>query len=616
MMQCEKVILLGMDGLDPRILQLLIAEGAASNFARLWRQGCGGPLQTISPVQSPVVWTTLATGANPGKHGVFDFIQRHPERPLPFLSICQEKGRGLLTSQKYIKPRRNAAFWDVLSERGIPVSVVRWPVTFPAESINGRMFSGLGVPGIRGTLGHYTLYTDDPRTAPAVSAERLAEIQMNNDRADTLISGPRVRGITRLSTATVPMTIHRTDVGVTVEVAGHAMKLAVGDWSDWVRVEFSAGPFKTVSAIAKFYLVQREPAIKLYMSPLELDPERPAFTIASPPGYAEELASTMGPYHTLGMPEDTKAFNENAVGADVFVEQCKEITQERFRMFWHEFERFDDGVFAFVFDTSDRIQHMFWRGNTMDDAFGVLQLSPRIREHYLEMDRFLGELLGAVDSRTALIVVSDHGFTSFHTCFDLNAWLAAEGFMKLVCDPKEVGQDERSLYKLVDWSQTVAYGCGFSSLYFNLKGREGKGIVGPAATDGLARKIAERMKAYRDPKTGARPISRLSRREEIYKGPELGDAPDMVLDTCPGYRMSWETPVGGIADDILSPNEKHWSGDHIVNPASVPGTILSNLPLELSGAEVEDIAPTVLALLGLEPPADCDGHPLFPAQEA
>ncbi|MFO8009073.1 MAG: alkaline phosphatase family protein [Candidatus Brocadiia bacterium] len=610
MKRFDKVIVLGIDGLDPDILGMLSEEGAVPNFDALRAAGCAGALGTVFPAQSPVVWTTLATGTNPAKHGVFDFIHRDPKRPLPYLSISRQEGGGLLRSASYVKPRQNDAFWDVLGRQGVPVSVIRWPVTFPAEEINGRMLSGLGVPGIRGTLGHYTLYTNDPASAPDVPPDRLMELSVSDGRAETVVEGPRVRGLRGVSAATIPLKLSWTDDGgVDLQAGQVSAHLAPGQWSDWSAMEFSAGALKTVRGIARFYLVSREPILKLYMTPLEPDPRDPAFNIASPDGYAAELAEAIGPYHTLGMPEDTKALNEGAMSEEMFVEQCNEVTEERFAQFWHEFERFDEGVLAFVFDTSDRIQHMFWRENGMDDDLRVARLSPRIREHYLLMDKFVGRLLEAMDGETGLVLVSDHGFASFDTCFDLNAWLVEEGFMTLTDDPAGMDEEETALYRLVDWSKTVAYGCGFSSLYVNLKGREGNGVVEPSEAPDVVKRLAERAAAYETPSGQA--IVELTTRDDLYEGPLMDQAPDMVLSTAPGYRMGWQTAVGGVAPDVLSPNEKHWSGDHIVRPASVPGTIMSNVPLALNGASAHDLAPTVLAMLGLPAPAECDGASLL-----
>jgi len=490
MARYKKVILIGMDGLDPRLVKLLIAEGTAPAFARLWNEGSGGELQTVAPVQSPVVWTSMATGRNPGEHGVYDFIHRDPETYRPYLSITQSEGRGPLGTTRFRSPRHCPAIWNVLSDHGVPVTVIRWPVTFPPDRVRGRMLSGLGTPDITGGLGRYTLHTDDPSSVSDVPPESLVRVESHGSQIETVIRGPVTSGLLRRSRATVPLAIswrRRVDGGVTIEVGGEEIGLSPGSWSEWVRIEFSTGLLGNVPGMVKFRLLQREPVFRLYMTAVQIDPRDPALPLSSPGEYAPQLAGEIGPYYTQGMPEDTKALGEGCLDDDAFIEQCNGITRERLGMFWREFGRFREGLLACVFDTSDRVQHMFWRENSFDPRGKVVIIAPPIRDHYLEMDRFLGDLLGNIDSETALLVVSDHGFTSFDRSFDLNAWLVAEGLMALNGDPADVPDNENGLYRLVDWDRTKAYGCGFSSLYVNVRGREGNGIVDGDEAPGLVR---------------------------------------------------------------------------------------------------------------------------------
>jgi len=99
-------------------------------------------------------------------------------------------------------------------------------------------------------------------------------------------------------------------------------------------------------------------------------------------------------------------------------------------------------------------------------------------------------------------------------------------------------------------------------------------------------------------------------RDDVYAGPLEADAPDVIVGFRPGYRMGWQTAVGGVSANVIEPNEKHWAGDHIMDAAFVPGTVMSNLPFELAGAGVCDIAPTVLALMGVPHDGALDGRPL------
>ncbi len=598
----------GIDGLDPAVLTLLREEGAVPNIDRLWREGSGGPLATATPAQSPVVWTTLATGVNPGMHGVFDFIHRDPETLLPYLSICQEDpGRG---APRYRVPRQAPAFWNVLTDAGVPVTALRWPVTFPPEVINGRMLSGLGTPSLRGTLGHYAVYTDSPSDLPDALPEHVIEVELRDGKYVADIQGPLVRHLTGVRASTLRLTVRPTTDGVSVDLDQQNAVLREGQWSDWMPVHFSTGVLSKVQGMVKFRLMRRQGPLILYMTPIELDPRATAMPLAAPSGYGAELAAAIGAYHTLGMPEDTKALNEGALSDEAFLEQCREIHSERVAMFWHEFGRMREGVLACVFDTSDRIQHMFWRQNDLGPDLEIRSLSPAIHEHYVALDRFLGQVMAATDSETALLVFSDHGFTRFHTCFDLNAWLVDRGYMSLKRAPSGTADQGNALFYLVDWERTVAYACGFSGLYLNLRGREKHGIVGGNDADGLVQKLQEDLLSYKLDGLQTCPVLQAASRRELYSGPEAVSSPDIVVGTAPGYRMDWQATIGGVGPNVVRPNQQKWSGDHIVAPTCVPGTLCSNLQLDLQDATVYDILPTVLSLLGIAPSAGLPGRSL------
>jgi predicted AlkP superfamily phosphohydrolase/phosphomutase len=605
----SKVVVLGMDGLDPNVLGLLVASGAAPNLARLWQGQASGRLATANPAQSPVAWTTLATGTNPGKHGVYDFIHRKRKNYIPYLSISQTGKSGLLGSSKFINPRMNTAFWEALSAQGIPTTVVRWPVSFPADEINGRMFAGLGVPDIAGGLGRYTMYTNDAELIRKVAKNRIKQVDPSKGTIETVADGPKVQGLKKPVPKTVPLAIKMADKAVVLTIEGNTFELPERSWSDWVRISFSTGPMQKVSAIVKFYLVQTQPTLKLYMTPVEIDPRDAAIPFTSPPEYAPQLAEKIGLYHTLGMPEDTQALNDKSLTEEAFVAQCDEVTEERLKMFRHEFNLFDEGLFAFVFDTSDRIQHMFWKENEFDAQGKLLKIGPRINEHFAKMDALLGEVLDSVDDSTALILLSDHGFTNYDTNVDLNAWLVSEGLMTLKSKPTKFDDDNTAIFRLVDWSRTKAYALGFSSIYLNLRGREGKGVVAADEADELSKKISERLAAYRDP-SGKAPIAASYDRRDIYSGFDNEVAPDIVVGFSPGYCMARTTAIGGVNPEVLSANERHWCGDHIVDPSTVPGTIMSNVPVDMSRATACDVAPTVLKLLGVGSPEECEGQSL------
>ena len=147
----DRCIILGMDGLDPQIVAVLMRENKLPNFARLADNGTFGPLQSSNPVMSPVAWSNIATGAGPGHHGIFDFLHRDPKNYMPYISL--RKSSDGIFGTRYERARQVDGFWRYTSDAGLPTTVLRWPVTFPPEKVNGRFLSGLGVPDLLGTEG-------------------------------------------------------------------------------------------------------------------------------------------------------------------------------------------------------------------------------------------------------------------------------------------------------------------------------------------------------------------------------------------------------------------------------------------------------------------------------
>jgi len=603
----DRVIVLGMDGLCPSILERLMDAGQAPHFARLRDSGAYRRLATTTPPQSPVAWSTTATGSNPGHHGVYDFIRRDPQRYLPALSVLKPNPRNLLgrRSAMFLPARRGVAFWQVASEAGVPTSVIRWPLTLPPEKVTGRMLPGLGVPDLRANLGRYTLYTTREVSPQELRGRRgdVVQLPAGAEVFHTNITGPE--------DARVPIRI-RVDrqAGVAaVKVGEREHRLRERQWSEWVRVSFTIHFVRKVKGLCRFHLSSLTPDFELYLSPIQADPREPAFVVSHPDGYAAELAQAIGDYHTLGMPEDTHALRDQCFDADAFLDLCDTVMAERERMLWHELDRLQSGLLAFVFDTTDRVQHVFWAARdpghpAYDEAFAA-RYGTVVEDYYRRMDRVLGEVLEAVDDRTALIVLSDHGFTSFRRAVHLNTWLVRNGLMALK-DP--AAPADEVLLRNVDWRKTKAYALGFTSIYLNLEGREGEGVVSTGdEAAALKRQLAAELGALRDPASGQQVIERVYSREDLYDGPLIAEAPDLVVGFRPGYRASWQTAIGACPDALIEDNCECWSGDHLVDPSYVPGILFTDLRTCQQQPHLRDIAPTVLRLLGLPEPPGKEG---------
>ena len=609
-LRIDRVIVLGVDGLDPGILETLMDAGDLPAFSNIKERGSYRRLATSNPSQSPVAWSTIATGSNPGYHGIFDFITRSPERYLPEHSIVKVNPKNLLArrSSIFLPVRKGTPFWAITSQAGIPTTVLRWPVTFPPEEINGRMLSGLGMLDLKGSVGRYTFYTTGTLSEDPDRKGDVVPISYEGSTIKTVISGP--------DKSKVPMEIHIDEdhSTATITIQGISCAIKVGEWGDWMKLRFILGPFRNVSGICRFYLYSMKPELRLYLSPIQVDPEKPAFPISYPDEYATDLATSIGTYNTLGIPEDTNSLSDGCLDDEAFLSHCDDIMIEREKMLWHELERFKEGLFAFVFDTTDRIQHIYWSTRDAEHPAYNETYAKKYRnvieDYYRRVDKILLRVLESVDQKTVILIMSDHGFTSFRRAVHLNTWLVQNGLMVL----KKPAADSQGdpLFKNVIWERTKAYAVGFSSLYLNLKGREGKGIVSPGdEAEQLKRKIAGVLISLRDPKTGGTVIRNVYTREELYSGPYVSDAPDLVIGFEPYYRASWQTAIGGIPPKIIEDNQKRWSGDHLLDAQCVPGIFLINKKISALHPKVIDIAPTILACFQIPQPETMEGTPLI-----
>ena len=621
----KRVLILGMDGLDPQLLTSLMERGKLPNFLRLKERGDFRVLGTSVPPLSPVAWSNFITGMDPGGHGIFDFIHRDPKTLTPYLSTSRAEGSGkTIRLGEWVFPlsggqvnllRKGRAFWEVLEEKGIPTSVSRIPANFPPVEAGGRSLSGMGTPDIQGTYGTFSFYTDQPPpNAENLSGGRVYEVTELNHRIEARLYGPTNTFRAQPVPANVEFAVwtdpeHRV---AKLVIQDQQVLLKQGEWSDWVRVDFPLVPMvKSVRGMCRFFLKEVHPHFRLYVSPVNLDPEAPALPISTPPSYSKELARAIGPFYTQGMPEDTKAFNAHVLDEDEFMGQVNLVLAEQVAMLRYELHRFRSGVLFFYVSTTDLVPHMFWA-----------QMDPKHPGHdpeksayqgviegvYEKMDQLLGSVLAKLDDRTTFILMSDHGFAPFYRQFHLNTWLLENGYLVLKDQP---GRGERSLFTSGDWSRTKAYGLGLNGLYLNLRGRESEGIVEARDRAALADQIARQLMDLRDPHSGEPVIARVYKAAEIYAGPYLEAAPDLIVGYNRGYRGSNKTALGEIPAGILTDNKERWSGDHAMAAELVPGVVFSNKKITAPAPTLSDLTVTILAEFGIQPEPTMKGHSIF-----
>jgi len=651
--KAERLVIVGLDGLDPRLVERMMAENKLPNFARLRETGAYSHLQTTTPPLSPVAWSTFQTGVNPARHNIYDFLTRNPRTYLPALSSTEiTPPRRFLRLGKYRIPlgrpglrllRRSRSFWSILSAHGIWSTILRVPITFPPERFNGLLLSAMCVPDLRGSQGTFCFFTtgdaDQQHTwvtlrrhsGVARGATGGVRIQLKRSRRHfgATIPGPPDPLSADGRELSLPFTLTPADGGAVLRVSGQRVRLKLGEHSEWVRLTFKSGLGVKVSGICRFLLRCVEPTCELYATPINIDPERPAMPVSHPVTYAMYLSKLFGPFATLGLAEDTWALNERVIDEPAFLDQTYLIHAERERMFFDALDKTRRGVCACVFDATDRIQHMFYRylddrhparrfARAESDADEDRRCTGAIEDIYRRADGLVGRVMQRLGERDVLLVISDHGFRSFRRGVNLNSWLHREGYLALRNGaPSSASTSPGSppsggeWFADVDWDRTRAFAIGLAGIYLNRKGREARGIVAADEADALKRELAAKLSGLRDPATGEVAINQAFDAAQAYSGPYVAEAPDLIVGYNDGYRTSWDGAVGKVNDTIFEDNVRSWSGDHCVDPALVPGVLFCNRWITARQPHMADIAATALDLFGVERPAYMDGRSLF-----
>jgi len=619
----RRIVFLGLDGLDPKLCERYMAEGKLPNFKRLAESGHYSRLRTTFPCLSPVAWSCFATGGNPAKHNIFCFLTRNAKTYAPELSSSRVRpssrtiklfGREFTVGAPEVELRRKSVpFWKLLGDHDIHSTILRVPITFPPEKFNGHVLAAMCTPDLRGTQGSFSFYSTafvEPSNSNGLRLPLRREAGVFHGE----IWGPPDPESSSGAHLRLPFTV-KPDAGgtsYTLTVNGKSHTFERGKYSDWIHMQFTSGMLGRAKGIARFLVTSTDPHFEVYMTPINIDPSSPALPISHPSSYAIYLSKLIGSYATLGLAEDTWALNERVIDEAAFLEQAWLNHSEREKMFFNALEKTPRGVVACVFDASDRIQHMFFRyfvpdhpGNRGRDTEVYKNV---VEETYIEMDRLVGKTMAQIGPKDLLFALSDHGFETFVRGVNLNSWLRDHGYLVLK-DGRKVGGD---FFEHVDWDRTRAYAVGLGGLYINRVGREAKGTVKPGAeAEALKQEIKSKLEGMRDDERDAVGIQKVSISSQIYKGPYLGNGPDLLIGYAKGYRASWASVTGGVTEQVFEDNEKAWGGDHCIDPDLVPGVLFSNRKLDRMDPGLEDMAPTALSQFGLTIPKHMEGRPLL-----
>jgi predicted AlkP superfamily phosphohydrolase/phosphomutase len=561
-----------------------------------------------------------------------------------------------LRAPRAISTRGGTSFWVDAGRDGVKSIVLTVPVTFPPESIeHGEMLAGLPLPDIRGTVGTFYYWSTDLSSFEEGSPEfggYLKRLLFDGGVSKTYLRGPespvlkqeeaalrarqktgalsekeqaRLAALKEIKDINIPITLNWTENSgrVDIEVQGTKLSLKQGEWSGWIPLTFSIGPFiPNLHAMTEFFVQRADAELQIYAHPANFDPRNPPIAISKPDSFAPDLAKKLGLYRTVGWAESMdKSLQELRTDEASFLYDADKAFDDRERLIFENLKRDDWDLFVAAIETTDRVSHMFFRlidpAHPMYDQALAARYGDAIEKVYRRADALVGRIEEKLPKNTTLMVMSDHGFHSFRRGVNLNTWLVQNGYMVFEGQqsPKK-GLDDLfgrgQFWEGVDWARTRAYAVGLGQIYFNLKGREGRGVVSPGAEyDALQQEIGAKLVTLKDPDDGAQVFRSIYKRDEIYKGEFLRNAPDLQVGFNDGYRVGWQDTMGGVQRTVVENNNRKWSGDHCATATEISGGVFfSSKKLASEAPHIMDLAPTVLDLLGVPLPKDYDGKPL------
>ncbi|MCB8944511.1 MAG: alkaline phosphatase family protein [Ardenticatenaceae bacterium] len=560
-------IIIGLDAFDPTTFERLYEHGQLPHLGKYVQAGKYKQLAVANPPQSEVSWTSIATGLDPGGHGLFDFVHRDPRSYSLYVSLLPtQQGLG---GTKFVPPFTARTLFDHAVQQGYPATSLWWPATFPTRPESPvHTLPGLGTPDILGRLGvgtHFSTNTDliSEQTGRKIPVQPLMSKGKNDYHGN--LKGPirpRKRGAESM---TLPFALEvRDGQSARLSIGSQKIELQVGQWSPIIELSFKVNWLFSIHALTSFILTDLQPAINLYALPLQIHPLHALWPYATPPRFVKKVWHDSGPFYTLGWPQDTTALEEGCINDEQFLNLCEQIFAGREKVLLHQIDQFKEGVLACVFDTLDRVQHMFWR-----DRPDVVEA------WYMKLDALIGRIeqrlkARGLQNKTRLVILSDHGFAPFDYKVHLNRWLLDNGYLVSQLPGEASGN-----WQQVDWRQTQAYGIGLNSVYLNLAGREGQGCVEVGQKEHVLHELCDKLRQW-EGANGRSVIQNVYKTTDIFNGAFTPQAPDIIVGYAPGYRASPQTGLGAWQSQAIEPNRDHWGADHCLDHQAVPGVIFAS----------------------------------------
>ena len=600
--QGPRLVVLGVEGLDPRLLDDLVARGRVPNLARLHRSD----LETTIPSDPATAWSSFATGMSPAGHGILGDVMRSPAS-YDLAAPCLGDPRA---------ERLGEPFWSAAARGGKRVRVLRAPYSCPPSTKDGaEVLGGAGTPDIGGGPGAYLLV----RPAAAAAGSRpppggllVPAGPRSGGGWSAIIEGPEQGGTGTSAAITLSWTgeAGEEDRVLLVEGGRQAVRAAPGKWSDWIELAFE-GSGKKVTGITRILPLTGGPGLEAVLEPVSADPYAPVVPLSSPRYYAGFLADRYGRFRTTGSLVDEHAFAAGRIGPAALLNQTYASWEQSERMTLGELGRGGWDLLVSVMPQMGPAVRVLARAGDdrlpAGDASLEADYGENLEKLYLRLDGLVGEIMKGLTASDRLIVVGVRGVRPVRRELNLTTWLVSEGHTALA---RKARSSSRDGYADVDWERTGAYAAGAGAVYLNLAGREPRGAVQPGSqAQELLDDIREGLLALRD---GSSPVVKeVVVGAEAFSGPALDRAPDLLVVLHAGYAFGPACRLGAVPAAVLQDSARPWipasdGGD----PADAGGVLLATLPPR-GDPSVVDLAPTVLGFFKVKPPPTCTGRDLW-----
>ena len=618
----RQFVLLAVDGLDPAVLSTLLAEDRLPHLAALARTSGVVRVTPTPGAESASAWASFVTGTGPGVHGVFDLVAPDPWNGRPRAATLEGRPSSRWFADLwregavYAPVRGGTPFWTTLGQAGVRSRVLFMPGTFPPEPVpSGSLVSGTPLPDWGGGWGAgYTWLASDvapDQVGYTRYGGRRERLSFTRNVAHATIVGLRIP-----IRVDVPLTVAWSpeERSANIIIGDETVHLNEGQQSRWVVISAGLSPITRVQGMVRLHLVRAGQDVQVYVSPIQWHPAAPPSPMSSPSTAAAALFGRLGPFRTLAWPDAGWAFADGVLTEAAFIAAAEETFDDRAAALLNQAESGGWELLAVGIETLGTTSRLLWRGSGADDRAAGAGTHDAVVRAYERLDTLVGDLRARLPPEAAVAVVSAYGLARVRRVVDLNRWLTDHHWLAWRETPPPVTlaamADPAAWPDHVDWSRTAARAMGAGHVYVNLRGREPWGVVQPgSAYDALLADLRRQLEALTDPATGARVAERVRTAKEVYSGPDLSRAPDLLVAFAEGFGGSWDTALGGAAPEVVAPNGERWRAAHAgLDERRVPGVWLSSVPVAADTIAVVDIAPTILAWFGHLAPPEIEGR--------